>query len=94
MYFAGVLYLDDDDLALAVERLDVDAVELVVRSFLVALAFEDFDNLDLFAQHDGQETVEHIEIGLLAQQTLDGPVEANIPVLQLFSFHLFHDFQI
>ena len=94
MQFACVLYLDEDDFAFAVQGFDVDAVELVIGAFLVAFAFEDFDDLDFFVQHHGQETVEHIEIGLLAQQTLDGPVEANIPVLQLFSFHLLHDFQI
>ena len=94
MQFACVLDFDEDDFALAIQGFDIDAVELVVGAFLVAFTFEDFNDLNFFVQHDGQETVEHIEIGLLAQQTLDGPVEANIPVLQLFSFHLFHDFQI
>ena len=92
--FACVLYLDKDDFAFAVQGFDVDTIELVVGAFLIAFAFEDFDDPDFFVQHDSQETVEHIEIGLLPQQTLNGPIEANIPVLQLFSFHLFHDFQI
>lgn len=84
MQFACILDFDEDDFAFTVQGFDVDAVELVVGAFLVAFAFEDFDDLDFFVQHDGQETVEHIEIGLLAQQTLNGPIEANIPVLQLF----------
>ena len=59
----------------------LDAVELVVGSFLVAFAFEYLDDLDLFVQHDGQEAVEHVEVGLLSQQSLDSPIEANIPIL-------------
>ena len=94
VYFAGVLYLDENDLPLAVERLDVDTVELVVGTSLVAFAFKDFDGLDLFVQHDGQETVEHVEVSLLPQQAFDGPIETDIPVLQLYSFFLCHDFRI
>ena len=66
MQFACVLDLDENDLPFAVQGFDVDAVVLVVGTFLVAFALEDFDDLDLFVQHDGQEAVEHVEIGLLA----------------------------
>jgi len=54
----------------------------------------DFEDMDLFPQHDGQETIEHCEIGLLTQQTADCPIETDIPVLQLFSFILCHGFRI
>ena len=81
MDFACVLDFDNDDLAFAVERLDVNAIELIVSAFLIALAFEDFHDFDLFTQHNSQETVEHVKVSLLAQQTLDSPIEPNIPVL-------------
>ena len=71
MYFAGVLDFDDDDLAFAVQCFDVYTVELVAGTFLVAFAFEDFKDTNLFPKHDCQETVKHIEVGLLAQQTVE-----------------------
>ena len=94
MYFSGILDFDDDDLAFAVQSFDIYTVELVAGTFLVAFAFEDFKDTNLFPEHDCQETVKHIEVGLLAQQTLDSPIETDIPVLQLFSFILCHDFRI
>ena len=81
MHFAGVLNFDDDNLTFAVQGFDIDTVEFVVGTFLVAFAFENFEDTNFFTQHNGQETVEHIEVGLLTQQTFDGPIEADIPVL-------------
>ena len=46
---ARLLDLHQDDFALAVARLDVDAVELVALVLLVALALKDFHNLDFLA---------------------------------------------
>ena len=94
MYFAGVLDFDDDDFVFAVLCFDVDTVELVVGTLLIPFAFEDFKDSDLFPEHDGQETVEHTEVGLLAQQALDCPIETDIPVLQLLSFNICHGFRI
>ena len=67
VHLASVLDFDDDNLAFTVQSLDVHTVEFVVKSRLVAFTFEDFQNLDFFADHDGQETFEHTEVGLLAQ---------------------------
>ena len=67
MHFAGILDLDDDNFAFTVQRFDIDTIELVVGTLLIAFAFEYFEDLHLFPQHDGQETVEHTEVSLLAQ---------------------------
>jgi len=92
MNFASVLDFDDDDLTFTIQRLDIDTIKLVIDTFLVTFAFENFENTDLFPQHDSQETVKHIEVGLLTQQTFDGPIKADIPILQFFSFILCHGF--
>ena len=78
------------DLTFTIQRLDIDTIKLVIDTFLVTFAFENFENTDLFPQHDSQETVKHIEVGLLTQQTFDGPIKADIPILQFFSFILCH----
>jgi len=67
VYFTSVLDFDDDDLTFAVQGFDIDTIEFVVGTFLIAFAFEDFEDTDLFTQHDGQEAVEHTEVGLLTQ---------------------------
>ena len=77
-----VLYLDDDDLALAVAGLDIHPVELVTLRELVALALQQFHDGDGLTQEHGEETFQHAEVGLLAQQALDGPVETDISVCQ------------
>ena len=77
-----VLYLDDDDLALAVAGLDIHPVELVTLRELVALALQQFHDGDGLTQEHGEETLQHAEVGLLAQQALDGPVETDISVCQ------------
>ena len=77
---AVVLDFDEDDLVLAVAGLDVDAVGLVVLVVAVAFAFEDFEDADGFVQQDGEEAFEDGEIGLLAQEAFDGPVEADVAV--------------
>ena len=79
---AGVLYLDDDDFALAVLGFDVHTVELVVLCLLVAFAFEYFQYMDGFSKEYGQKTFEHAEIRFLAEQTFDCPVKSDILVLQ------------
>lgn len=78
--FAVVLDFDEDDLVLAVAGLDVDAVGLVVLVDAVAFAFEDFEDSDGLAQQDGEEAFEDGEVGLLVQEALDGPVEADVAV--------------
>ena len=81
MHFARILNFDDDNLTFAVQGFDIDTVEFVVGTFLVAFAFENFEDTNFFTQHNGQETVEHIEVGRLTPQSCDGPLEADLPVL-------------
>ena len=56
----GLLDLDDDDVAEAVLGFDVDAVELVVFVALVALAFEEFGDDDVFVEDGGDESLDGI----------------------------------
>ena len=62
--------------------LDIHSVELVTLRELVALALQQFHDGDRFAKEYGEETLQHAEVGLLAQQALDGPVETDISVCQ------------
>ena len=78
MDLARQLHLDDDELATAVACHDIDAVVLVVDVILVALAFEDLLNFNLFADEDGHEAFQHVEIGLVAQHALGGPVKTDV----------------
>ena len=78
---AGVLHLHDDNLPLGVGGLDVHSVELVVLCLLVALALEYLHDFHLLADEHGEESLQHVEVGLLAEQPLYGPVEAYVPVL-------------
>ena len=48
-----LLDLNEDNLTLAVARLDVDAVELVALILLVALAFQYLHNLDFLTDKHG-----------------------------------------
>ena len=79
-----VLDLDDDNLALAIQGLDVHSIELVVGGQLVPLALQQLHDRDFLAQEYGEETLQHVEIRLLPEQALDGPVETDVSVLHLF----------
>ena len=76
----GVLHLDDDDVSLAVLGFDVHTVELVVFVLLVAFAFQNFDNLGLVIEKHGEESLQHAEVGFVAEQPFDGPIEADVVV--------------
>ncbi|HIJ82700.1 MAG TPA: hypothetical protein HPQ00_00675 [Magnetococcales bacterium] len=60
------------------------AVELVVGIFLVAFDFKDYDDADVSAELFTQETLQHLKIGLAAEQAFQVPVEAD--QLPLFHF--------
>ena len=80
---AGELNLYDDYLTLAVDGLDVYAVELGLACLLVALAFQQLAYDYLLAQKDGDETFEDGKVGLVAKHALHGPIEAYVLVLCL-----------
>lgn len=74
-------------------------VELVFRRQLVALALQQLHDRDPLSDEYREKPLEHIEIGLLTKQTLDGPIETDILVLHLvhkllflFCFHSQFDF--
>ena len=77
---AGVLYLHDDDFALAVQCFDVHTVELVICGLLVALALKQLDDGNLLIQKYGEEAFEHTEVGFLAKEALHRPVKTDISV--------------
>ena len=51
---------------------------MVLARVGVGLAFQYFVDNDWLAQEHGDETLEHLLVGLVAQDALDGPVEANV----------------
>ena len=86
---AGELHLDDDQVALAVLGLDVDAVEPVGVRLLVRLALEQLHDVDLLIEEHGDEALEDAEIGLVAEDMLYGPVKPDISVVLLHTFEEF-----
>ena len=77
--FVAVEY--PDDLVLAVRGLDVNTVEFVAFALLVALALKEFHNLNFFLEKHGEEPLEDLEVGLVAQDVLCGPVESDKAVV-------------
>ena len=75
------LNLHDDDFIPAVLCLDIHTVELIVGIILIALAFQEFNNMNTFIQENGHKTFKHPEISLLPKDALGGPVETNNPVI-------------
>ena len=78
--FARQLDFHNDDFFLAVSRLDVHAVELVGRVILVALAFENLQDMDGLSEQHGEEAFEDGEVLLVAENFLRGPVKADVSV--------------
>ena len=64
--FAGILYLDNDDLVLTVTGLDVHTVEFIFSGQLIAFTLQNFQNSDFLTQKHGEETFKHVEVCLLA----------------------------
>ena len=87
--FGSVLHFNEDYFVLTVARFDVNAVELVVGAFLVSFAFEDFNDFYFLSEKHGEESFEHNEVGLLPEQSLDGPVETYV-----FVFQFTHGFEV
>ena len=63
MHFAGVLDLNDDNFAFTIQRFDIDTIELVVGTLLIAFAFEYFEDLHFFPHRNGL----HASADLLSQ---------------------------
>ena len=86
------LHLHNEDFAIGVLRLYVNAVKLVFVVFLIALALQNFLNLALFAKKHLDEAFEDVKILLVAEHILNREVEAhekiffhNSPFLSLTS---------
>lgn len=77
----------DNDVPLAVLRLDVHTIELIVGCLLVAFAFQDVDDRNWFTDKHGKEALKYSKIRLLTKQALDSPVKTYI-----FIFQFFHHF--
>ena len=71
----SVLDFHDDYLALAVQSLDVNTVELVIASVLIGLALKYLLNRDLLTQKNGKKSLQHTKVGLVSQHTLGRPVK-------------------
>ena len=80
--FTGVLYFDDDDVALTVLGFYVDTVEFVILRLLVSLAFKNLYNFNRLVKEYSQETFQNTKVGLLSEQSLDSPVKAYVSVSQ------------
>ena len=79
---ARILHLHNDYLSLRVFGFDIHAVELVVGRYLIAFAFENLHYFYLFVEEDGKKTLQHVEVGLLTQQSLNGPVKSYASIFQ------------
>ena len=75
---AIVLNLYQKQMPLIVLGQNVHAVVLIVLLFLVALTLQQFLDTDGLAQQRREESLQHSEVGLVAQQTLHGPVKSYI----------------
>lgn len=82
-----LLYLHNDDCALAVLGLDVHAVEFVVWVVLVAFALQQLDDVDRLVEENGDQAFEHSEVGLVAQYPFGSPVETNQSVSSIILFY-------
>ena len=78
-----VLHLHEYDFAFAVLGFDVHAVELVGLGQLVPFTFQYFHDLRLVLEEHCEQSFQHGEVGLVAQQPLDGPVESYVSVFEL-----------
>ena len=78
--FAGVLHLYDDDFVFAVPGLDVHAVEFLVFALLVSFTFQYLYDAYRFVQQHCEETLQHAEVGFIAQQPFHRPVKSDISV--------------
>ena len=81
-----LLYLHENDLAVAVLRLDVHTVELVVLVLLVAFALQQLHDFHPLLKQHREEPLEHAEVGLVAQDVFCSPVEPDVMGVIFFHF--------
>ena len=86
---AGLLYLNDNDVALTVAGLYVHTVVLVIVVLLIAFALKYLDDMHRLIEQNGDESLQHTKVGLVAKHALGGPIEANVLVVV---FHLIRPF--
>ena len=72
------LYFNNDDASLRILGLDVNTIELVIDSFLVAFTFQNLLNLDFLSQENGNQSFQHIKVSLVAKHPLHGPVKSYV----------------
>ena len=75
-----LLYLHNDNLIFAISCLDVNTVELVTLSVLVAFALKNLNNLDRLAYQNRHQSFKNNKIGFITQHTLGSPIETDIPI--------------
>ena len=84
-----VLYLDEHQFTFRVLRQHVHPVVLVKLILLVAFTLQQFVDGHLFFQQCGEQSFQHRIVGLVAQQTLHGPVKTNIILHRAMHLQLF-----
>ena len=72
------LHLDEQQLAGCVLGQDIHTVAFAVLAVLVAFALQQTVNLDVVIQQCGEKALQHSEVGLVAQQALQCPVETDV----------------
>lgn len=72
------LHLDEQQLAVLVLRLNVHTVVLGIITVFVTLTLQQTVNLNLLVEQTGEKTLQHTEVGLVAQQPLQCPVKADV----------------
>ena len=81
-----LLNLHQDNLALRVPGFDVDAVELVVLSFLIAFALKQLHNGHLLVEQHRHQPFQHRKVGLVAQHAFRRPVKSYVLIHLILLF--------
>ena len=74
---AGTLHLNQNLLLIARLHQQIHPIELILFAFLVALAFKNRFDLNLFLEQLGQESFQDIKIRWVSQDMLDGSVKPD-----------------
>ena len=89
-----VLYLNDVERAGGVLGEDVNPVLLRIRMLAVALALKQAVDLKVFVKQRADKALQHSEVGLVAQKTLERPVERDVCSFTVHSYAWFKIFAI
>ena len=73
-----VLHLDEYQFPFGIQGQQIHTVILVELVFLIAFALQQLADGDFLIQKRGQQSFQHTEIGLVAQQALHRPIKTDI----------------